>query len=143
MIVTGICISYKREILKGLHSQSHTYKMALFTSLANLDKNTTSYLNQTGEIAAALLNGYETGGKELTGFSVVSIGNKAMLDFNSPVEWLNSNIIARGALIYNNSLTDKNSVAVLDFGADLGSVNDTFGIKFPAPGVDTSLIRIN
>jgi hypothetical protein len=140
LITSAICLQYKCDILKGLHQQCHVYKIALFTEEAELDKNTVSYNSQKGEVLERK-NGYKTGGKELSGFSVSMKDDIAILDFNS-VEWTVSSIIARGALIYNDSLPDKNTIAVVDFKSNMKSLNDSFTVKFPDSGPTTSIIRI-
>ena len=42
-ITTAICNSFKQEILQGIHQSTDTYKLALFTSAATLDKSVTAY----------------------------------------------------------------------------------------------------
>ena len=139
-IETALCNSYKLEILSGIHLASHTYKIALFTETAVLNKNTTSYLGLYNEVGNA--NGYNTGGIVLSGFTTSLLNDTAILYFTTNPAWINSSIEARGALIYNDSLSNKNAVAVFNFGKNYSSINETFEIEMPIPGETTALIKI-
>lgn len=57
-ITTTICNSFKLEALKGVHNDTDTYKIALYTNAATLDKNTTVY-STTNEVVGT---GYVAGG---------------------------------------------------------------------------------
>lgn len=135
-ISAAICTSYKQEVMQGVHEAADTYKIALYTSAASLGASTTAY-TATNEVSGT---GYTAGGATLSGFSVTVDGTTAVLDFTDPT-WANSTITARGALIYNSTQSNK-AVAVLDFGADISSTNDTFTITFPAAAAATGLVRI-
>jgi len=136
-ITTGICYSYLQEILQGIHTSSDTYKIALYTSAANIGPSTTTY-TATGEASGA---GYTAGGATLSGFNVTLDAGVAILDFTVDPSWPNSTISARGCLIYNASKANR-AVAAFDFGADVSSTNGTFQIAFPAPAAATGLVRI-
>ena len=45
-ITQAVCRSWKVEIQAGTHLSSHTYKLALFTNAATLDKTITAYTGQ-------------------------------------------------------------------------------------------------
>lgn len=141
MITTAVCKTYKRDIPKGIHTSAHTYKIALFTSAATLNKDTTTYTGQTGEVASG--GGYTTGGATLSGFSCIIDGDKAVLSWDTPIDWDPSTITARGALIYNNSLAGKDAVMAIDFGADKTSTDGRFRINLPTQDQTTGLIRLN
>lgn len=136
-ITTAVCNSYKQELLEGVHASTDTYKIALFTSSATLDKTTTAY-STTNEVANG--GGYTTGGATLANFTSGLSSDKAYITFDD-VSWANSTITARGCLIYNSSKSNK-AVAVFDFGSEVVSVSGTFSIDLPAAGAD-ALIRIN
>lgn len=140
-ITQAICNSYKQEILSGIHLSSHTYKMALFTNSATLSKATTTYTGQSGEVSSSGTN-YVTGGATLAGFSTSLDTDTAILTFTSPVTWTTATFTARGALIYNSTLSGKNAIAVIDFGSDITATNGTFTVTLPAPAASTGLIRI-
>ena len=126
--------SFKKELYQGVHDLStDTIKIALYTSLADLNEDTTVYTTSNEVVAS----GYTAGGNTLTGVSVSSS------DYTAYANWANtswtSSLTARGALIYNASQGNK-SVAVLDFGADKTSIT-TFTITMPANTSTTALIR--
>jgi hypothetical protein len=135
-ITQALCTSYKQEILQGIHTSSNTYKIALYTSSANLSAATTAYTTDN-EVSG---KGYTAGGATLTGFSATTSGTTAMLDFDSP-SWSSATITARGALIYNATANNR-AVAVIDFGGDQTSTNGTFTVQMPTVGASTSLIRL-
>lgn len=134
-ITTAICNSYKQELLEGVHASTDTYKIALFTSSATLDKTATAY-STTNEVTGT---GYDAGGKTLTGFTSGLSSDTAYITFADP-SWTSSTITARGCMIYNSSKSNK-AVAVFDFGSDVISVSGTFTIDFPTAGA-SALIRI-
>lgn len=125
-ITQALCLSFKEDLLNGVHQSGDTYKLALYTASANLDKNTTAY-TATGEIADA---GYTAGGLTLSGRAVTSATDARRLSFSStlttPVSWS-----ARGALLYNSTRSNK-AIAVLDFGATIVSTNSDFEVAIPA-----------
>lgn len=134
-ITTAICKSYKKEILEGVHAAADVYKIALFTSLATLNADTTAY-STTNEVSGT---GYTAGGATLADLTTGLSGSTAYLTFTDPA-WANATITARGCLIYNSSKSNK-AVAAFDFGGDVTSTNGTFNVDLPAAGA-SSLIRI-
>jgi hypothetical protein len=135
-ITTAIANSFKQEILDGIHLAADTYKMALFTNAASLDKTTTAY-STTNEVATG--GGYSAGGLTLSGRTNGISGDTAYLTFTNPA-WANATITARGCMIYNSTRSNK-CVAVYDFGSDIVSTNGTFTVVLPAAGL-TAAIRI-
>ena len=129
-----------RALAKGdLDFDINTFKVMLVSAIpseANLD----AWANRSDVTSEITGTGYTAGGATLSGFSVTVDGTTAVLDFTDPT-WANSTITARGALIYNSTQSNK-AVAVLDFGADISSTNDTFTITFPAAAAATGLVRI-
>lgn len=134
-ITQALCNSYKQEVLQGVHEAADTYKIALFTSAATLDKTTTAY-SATNEVSGT---GYSAGGVALSGYTTGLSGDTAYIDFADP-SWAAASITARGAVIYNSSQSNK-AVAVLDFGADFTSTAGTFTVVLPAAGA-TAIVRI-
>ncbi len=139
MIIQGITDSFKQDILMGLHAPEHLYRIALYTDLANLNRQTKAYSYLTEVVA----KGYDQGGQELRGILVHSEGGVALMDWAVSPVWNNADITARGALIYNASLPGKNSVIVIDLGKNCASTNGPFKVGLPKPGKLTSLVRIN
>ena len=132
----GLTTSFKKEILLGQHNlESNTLKIALYTALATLDENTTEYTT-TNEITGT---GYTAGGQTLSGVSVSTSGLIAYVSFDNVV-WDPASFTARGALIYNASVSNK-SIAVLDFGSDK-QTSTKFTIEVPPDTATAAIIRI-
>lgn len=126
-ITQAVCNSAKVEFIDGVHLAANVYKLALYTSSAVLSKATTAY-TVTAEVAAS--GTYSAGGATLAGRSSALSGDNELLTFTSPA-FTGATITARGALIYNSSVSDK-ALFVLDFGADITSTNGTFTVTLPA-----------
>jgi hypothetical protein len=129
---------FKQNLLNGLENfTSGTYKIALYTSLANLDSTTTAY-NTTGEITGS---GYTAGGKTLVNIPPASSisQNAAYISFQN-VTWNPASFTCRGALIYNG--TTNAAVCVLDFGSDK-TATGTFTVTFPTATATTAVIILN
>jgi len=139
-ITQTTCTSFKVELFKAEHDfDSHTFKIALFTSSASLSASTTAY--STSNEASG--SNYTAGGKALTVTSTFpkSTGTTAMVDFDN-VSWTNATFTARGALIYNDSHSSKAAVAVLDFGSDRVASSSNLEIQFPSAGATSAILRI-
>lgn len=149
-ITQTMCTSFKEEVLLGVHdfrsTGGDTFKLALYTSLANLDANTASYTT-AGEVVGV---NYTAGGAVLTNDGVAASDGTGFATFSN-LTFANSTITARGALIYNstpsangaaNTPLTNPAVAILDFGADKVSSNSSFTITFPAATSTTAIIRI-
>ena len=139
-ITQAMCTSFKTELLTGTHnftnSSGNTFKLALYTSSASLGAGTTAY-STSNEVSGT---GYSAGGSALTNVTPSADGTTAITDF-ADLTFSSSTITARGALIYNDSVSDK-AVLVLDFGADKASSSGDFTIQFPAAAASTAIIRI-
>jgi hypothetical protein len=133
--------SFKIELLNGLQNFSaNTFKIALYTSSATLDANTTAY-STSNEVAST--GNYTAGGNTLSVTTTPTNGGSgttAYIDF-ADTTWSAATITARGALIYNNSQSNS-AVAVLDFGSDKTSTDGDFTVQFPAATNTTAIIRI-
>ena len=139
-IEQGLTNSFKQDMLQaGQNIITGTLKMSLYTSFASIGPTTTAYTS-TNEVPTG--NGYTTGGKQVTGavLSTDVTTGTVYVNFNN-VSWPGANFIARGALIYNTSSSNK-SVLVLDFGADksFNTVNNT--VTMPVNSATTALIRL-
>ena len=146
-IVQTQTTSFKVELLNGIHNfgtgvvraatTADTFKIALYTSDADLSATTTAY-SASNEVSGT---GYTAGGNTLTVSQVpTSTDTTAFLSF-SPTSWTGSTISARGALIYNSTQSDK-AVAVLDFGNTKTTNNQTLAIEFPTANSSSAIIRI-
>jgi len=144
MISQGQCNIFKQNCLSGLENfavgTSYVYKIALYTSLANLTPDTTTY-STTGEITGS---GYTAGGKTLTVSQVPTYdasNDTAFISFAN-VTWNPASFTARAALIYNS--TTNAAVAVIDFGSDkTNTAAGTFTVTFPTATSTSAIIRIN
>ena len=148
-ITQAMCTSFKTELLTGTHnftnSTGNTFKLALYaissggksSTTATLGATTTAFVT-TGEVASS--GSYATGGGTLTNVTPTADGTTAITDF-ADLSFTTATITARGALIYNDTNSDK-AVAVLDFGADKTSTSGTFTIQFPTADASNAIIRI-
>jgi hypothetical protein len=134
-IQQGLTTSFKQQMIQaGQNLATDTLYIALYTAFSTIGPNTTAY-TATNEITGT---GYTAGGKQLTGVTIsTSTDGVVYVDFAN-VTWANSQLTARGALIYNVTKANA-SVAVLDFGADKTMTN--FTIQMPVNSATTALIR--
>ncbi len=137
-----MCTSFKKELLTGTHnfttSSGNTFKLALYTNSASFNAATTAY-TATNEVSDS--GSYAAGGGALTNVTPTSSGTTALTDF-ADLSFTSATITARGALLYNDTVSGDPTVAVLDFGADKTSTNGTFTIQFPAADASSAIIRI-
>ena len=132
-----MCTSFKAEILDEQHDlAADTLKIALYTSSASLGAGTTAY-STSNEVSGT---GYTAGGATLSSKTVSTSGTSAYFDCADP-SWTSASFTARGALIYNDTNSDK-AIAVLDFGGDFTVSSGTFTIVLPAAGTN-AIIRID
>lgn len=150
-IIQTLTNSFKTDILSGgmnfntanraltLNTQD-VFKIALYTSLAELDATTTAY-TALNEVANG--SGYTTAGLTLTVSQVPTTGGSptttAYLNFANAV-WTSASFSAAAALIYNSSNANR-SVAILSFGGTK-TATTTFTIQFPPSGVGSSIVQI-
>jgi hypothetical protein len=128
--------SFKAQLYQGIHNlTTDVIKIALYTANANLNEDTTVY-SSTDEVANT--GTYSAGGAQLTPITVNTSGYTAYVGFPN-ISWTGA-ITARCALIYNDTVAGKPSIAVLDFGSDKTSVG-TFTITMPANTATAALIR--
>ena len=140
-ITQAVCNTFKSELLGAVHDfdsgSGQVFKLALYSSAANLSAATTVYTS-TNEVGAT--GQYSAGGGVLTSQQVSLDGSVAIIDF-ADLSFTGVTLTARGALIYNTSASNK-SVCVLDFGADKTATSGTFTIQFPAFTSAAAILRI-
>ena len=140
-LTQGLTTSFKQQCLSGLQNFAvgtpYTYKIALYSSTANLSNYTTVYTTD-GEITGT---GYTAGGKTLTVIppAIDTASNTAYMSFTN-VTWNPAYFTCGGALIYNS--TTGTSVCVLNFGSNKTATN-TFTITFPADTASDAVIRFS
>lgn len=154
-ITQAMCTSFKAELMLGVHdfrnASGDTFKIALYTSTATIDANTTAYSN-SNEVSGT---NYTAGGVALTntGVSATNVNANTGTGFTdfSDATFGNVTITARGALIYNttpsangvaNTALTNAAVCVLDFGSDKTSTDGDFTIIFPTNDASNAIIRI-
>ena len=135
-----MCTSFKQELLVGTHnftaSSGNTFKLALYTSSASLGADTTAYTT-SNEVSGT---GYTAAGAALTSVTPTTSGTTAFCDF-ADLTFSSSTITANGALIYNDTQSDK-AVCTLAFGGDKTSTSGDFTISFPTADATNAIIRI-
>ena len=141
MITQTACTVFKSNMLKGLENFNtgtpYTYKIALYTALADLGDDTTAYTT-TNEVTGS---GYTAGGVVLTPTTILSDteDNTAYLSFAN-VTWTPANFTCRGALVYNS--TTNAAVFVLNFGSDK-TATTSFTVQFPTANSTSAILRIS
>jgi len=139
-IQQAVCNSFKQQILEGQHqfeSGGDVFKLALYTSAANLSAATTAY-TATSEVPDS--GEYVAGGGALQSQQTSLDTGVAIVDF-ADLSFTGVTLTARGALIYNTSDANK-AVCVLDFGSDKTATSGTFTIQFPAFTSAAAILRI-
>jgi len=152
-ITTAMCTSFKGELLTATHNFSasggNTFRLGLYaisgggksSTTATLGAATTAFTT-TGEIASS--GSYATASASancnLTNVDPTTSSSKGFTDF-SDISFTTATITARGALIFNQSQSNK-AVCALDFGGNKTSTAGTFTVSFPAKASGTAIIRI-
>jgi len=155
-ITQAMCTSFKAQLLLGVHdfrpsaqSGADTFKLALYTSSASLDANTTAY-SASGEASGVTACGEALTNTGVGTTNTNSTAGTGFTDF-SDLTFSNVTTTARGALIYNstpsandnsNSALTNAAVCVLDFGGDKTSTAGDFTIIFPTFDATSAIIRI-
>jgi hypothetical protein len=140
-IQQGLTNSFKQEMLQaGQNLATDTLRMALYTAFSDIGPLTTVYTT-SNEVTGT---GYTAGGVTITGVTITTdtTGPNAgtvYVDFNN-VAWPGASFVARGALIYNVTRSNK-TVAVLDFGSDKTFTSTNNTVTLPVNTATTALIR--
>lgn len=154
-ITQAMTTSFKAEILLAVHdfrsTGGDTFKLALYTSAATIDANTTAYTASNESTGT----NYTAGGAALTNGGVTATNTNVSAGTGfatfSNLTFTNATVTARGALIYNttpsangtaNTTLTNAAVAVLDFGSDKTSSAGDFTIIFPTNNNTSAIIRI-
>jgi len=140
-ITQAVCNTFKSELLGAVHDfdsgSGQAFKLALYTSAANLSAATTAY-TASGEVANS--GQYTATGGILQSQQVSLDGSVGIVDF-ADLSFTGVTLTARGALIYNTSASNA-AVCVLDFGSDKTATSGTFTIVFPAFTSAAAILRI-
>lgn len=141
MITQAICNSFKQGLLEGKFDFSSTttqvFKIALYTSSANLSANTAAYTTSNEVVGS----GYTAGGEVLTiSVNPTLSNNVAFINFAN-VTWPVTSITARGALIYKADGVTNPAIATLLFGEDVTTSSGSFEVEFPLSTAQTAIVR--
>jgi hypothetical protein len=157
-IASVLTDSFKTELMRSGHNfdtagatpAGSAFKLALYTSSANLGTTTTVY-SATNEITNAAGTAYSAGGKALTNSGVTTSTVTSHTDFAdlsvaNGTAWTTASFTTRGCLIYNTSIvsgfTTNRAVCSIDFGGDKTVSNGTFSIEFPTNSDSAAIIRL-
>ncbi len=132
MASTGFVLNstLRDEALGNINYNTDTFKVMLLTSTATPNKDTwTKRSDVTNEVSGT---GYTTGGVAVTvTVGTVDTANDRVDITLGAAEWTSSTLTARFAVYYKSrggaSSADE-LVAIVDFGADISTVNDTFSM---------------
>ena len=149
----ALCNSFKQELLEGVHNfkatGGNTFKLAMYTNSqagselggtsSTMDATVTAYSSSASNEVSS--SGYTGGGGGLTNVDPSLKSTSTATTQFSPLTFSGVTLTARGALIYNDTNSDK-AVCVLDFGADKSASSGAFTINFPTNDASNALIRI-
>ena len=125
--------SFKGSIGKSINWETDSIKVMLVTSgyTPNIDTHTV-----IGDVSSEITGtGYTAGGKELIGklVTINTIDDLAKYD-GDDITWGTSTITARGAVIYDTTISSS-LIAFIDFGVDKISSNGDFKIEWNIDGI--------
>ena len=145
--------SFKVDLFNAVHAfnatgiPAHTvstadvFKAALFTAASSLGAATTSY---TGAVTEVTGSGYSAGGVTVTfGTAPNSTGTTSFLTPSASITYttVTLSVSFDAMLLYNNTNSGKNSVAVYTFTAQTVAAG-TFSLTMPTNDASTGLLRI-
>lgn len=128
--------SFPGDLARGnVDWENDTIKVALLTSSYAPDQDTDSeFSDASGNEASG--TGYTAGGATLSSKTMVYDASTNTRTFDAAdVEWDNSSLTARYAVIYDDSATNKPLIAYVDFGAERTSSEGLFRIAWHADGI--------
>ena len=149
----ALCNSFKQELLEGVHNftgSGNTFKFAMYTnsqagndnlggSSSTMEATVTAYSSSASNEVSS--SGYTAGGGTLTNVAPSLKSTSTATTQFSTLTFSGVTLTARGALIYNDTNSDK-AVCVLDFGSDKSASSGAFQINFPTNDASNALIRI-
>ncbi len=110
------------------------FKVMLVTSSYTPNFGTHDFKSDvTNEVSGT---GYDAGGKSLSSVTLTQSGGTITFDA-ADLTWASSTITARGAVVYDDSLTNDPLICYIDFGADKSSSAGDFVLTFNASGIFT------
>jgi hypothetical protein len=143
-ITSAVCNSFKTEVLRAIHnftaSSGNSFKLALYTSSATLNKSTTAYAS-TNEISNTSGSAYTAGGKVIVSVTPALSTDTACCDF-ADISFTSASFTANGCLIYNDTASGDPAVCAIAFGGDKTVSSGTFTIQFPTADANNAILRI-
>ncbi len=137
----NLCRSYLLELHQAIHNwQTDQFKLALYTSAAQLDPNVITAYDPTHESAGT---GYVAGGYNLTilpGYPKLVDGRPLVLISFQDIAVNPAFFATSYGLIYNSSKANR-AVGVIDWGTGYFATID-FGIQWPPADESHSIIRL-
>ena len=133
-MASGIYDRFKYNLMtKQVDLVNDTIKVALMNSNHSFDNthNTWSQVS-SNEITGT---GYTSGGKALTNKTVTQ-GATTKWDADD-VQWTNATFTAYHAVLYDDTLANKDLICSFDFGGAKEVVNGTFTIQWSSDGIIT------
>jgi len=113
-----------------------TLKIALLDSNHSFDADNNTWADVSANEVVG--TGYTAGGATLANASVTqdNTNDLAKIDADDVV-WSGSTVTAAFAVIYDDTLANKDLICCIDFGGDVSSTNGDFTIEFNASGIMT------
>lgn len=152
---TAICNSYKVELMQAKHDHTqgsgNTFRVALYTASATLNKDTTVYggtvgsVSDTNELATGV-GGYVAGGLALstTTLMPILVGDQAITDYDN-ITFTNANFSTSSMLLFNGSVDLGSGLLacqVHDFDGVKTASNADFTIEMPPELEDEAITRL-
>jgi len=146
--VSGMCSSFKSEILKGIHALgtsvvragtgADTIKAALYLASASRGAGDTVY-NSTGEVAGS---GYTAGGVAVTNATAPSTsGTTGIWTPSASIVYTSVTLAAFDAVLLYNSTQGDKAISVHNFGSQTVTAG-TFTLTMPVHDASNALLRI-
>ena len=137
-ISPGLAYVAKQAFLDGVHQTSDTYKLAFYSSAANLDYTTVTVYTATSEVTQGA--NIPAGGVTLaTRTSGVSAG-VAYIDWADLSITVVGTVTVRGAMLYNSTRSNA-AIALFDFGSEKSATDGPLNVTIPASG--TGVVRFS
>ena len=137
-MASGVYNRFKKNLLAGLvdlgGSGSHAIKVALLTSSHSFNADHNFWTTISGNETSG--TGYSAGGEVLANKAVTQddTDDEGVFDADDTT-WSSSTITARFAVMYDNTLIDKDLICCFDFSSDKSSSSGNFTLQYAAEGI--------
>lgn len=133
-MASGIYYRFLANLMnKEVDLEADTVKVALLDNSHSFSGSD----DEWGDVSANEIvgTGYSAGGEELTGKSVTQDATTKWDGAN--VSWTNATFSAYHAVIYDDTLTNDDLIASIDFGGEQAIADGTFEIEWASQGIIT------